>query len=208
MSIRLTKTYIERLCFEKKLKTYLIRQAMESEKSRDHYHYLNYRGREALRQKLGSFEPMTKQLILRSHIGDLINVLLEQNNPVDALYLAEVGTRIDCLYHADDEIFKQTIPVLLKRTDELPHEICRLIVKNTEDLDALYLQVKDTHKEMLPRMITTIKCSADLFATIINMKLDNKDFPFETGMENTLAQHMLSGKIKVIRTPSLIKEEK
>lgn len=208
MAIRLTKAYIERFCFEKKLKTYLIRQAMESEKTRDNYHYLNYRSREALRQKVGSFEPMTKQLILRSHISDLIDVLIAQNNPVDALYLAEFGTRVDRLYHTADEIFKQTIPVLLKRTDALPHDICRTIVKNTADLDALYLQVKETHKEMLPSMITTVKCSADLFATILNMKLDNKDFPFEDGMENVLAQHMLSGKIKVIRTPSLIKEEK
>ena len=208
MGIRLTPAYINRLCFEKKFKTYLIRQSMAGPKEKDNYHYINYRGRQALREKIGSFEPMTKQLILRSQMSEVITILLEKNDPSDALFLSENGTEINCLRHLNDDIFKQTIPVLINREDELPGDICNMIARQTDDLDTLYLQCKEKHKEVLPYILTVTRCSPDLFATILNMKTTEKEFELVHGTQDVLAQHLMSGKISIVRTPSLVKEEK
>ena len=205
MEFKLTE--IKRVRFEDTLKTYLFQQVLLPEREQDSYFRLTRCARRELEIRVAGFSLATKQLILRCAWTDLISMVMRLKDLEDAVYMAEIGTKLDTLYYTSDENIKAVTHLLLKRQLTLPSGILDMIVKNYDDLYDLYLKARDGHQELLPTIIESDKCSPDLFVEIVNRRITDDKILLNYRTLSRLEALLKEKKISILRTPNLKKEE-
>ena len=192
--------------FEDDLKAYLIGQIFLPKGQQNTGHDMTRMARLELNARMPMFSDATRQLILRSQMFALIEMVVNMNREADILYLAEHGFAVAKLQFANKELFIKAIPYILNREEEIPYNLREMIVEQSSDIYELYTKSK-RHKELFPRMLADPRCPPDLLVEIFNQKKTDPTISLGSGVMGRLEEMLASGKIYVVRKPSLIKEE-
>jgi len=188
--MRLKSVDVNRVSFEKKLKTWLIQRSLGQ--IQDSWFSTSWGAQRALQDKVPAFEEGTRQLMLRSKIGDLTKLVLALNNPKDVAYYAELGDDVDTLSYVSDEAFKAVIPTLLARANDLRY-LGTKVVGNTDadKIRDLYERCKVEHRELLSAVIGDARCPLDIFVDVINaLKKDDKFNSLTSEVIRRLEEHL------------------
>ena len=199
---------VKQVQFEDRLKAFLMTRMFEKSSYANQFR-LTWGAKSEIDARVRGFSEGTLQLILRSDISDLIKIVIKMNRPQDIIYLAENGICIESLSYASEESINLVIPILMNRTEKLPSFVIDRLIKNETYLDALYMKIKDTHKEVLPEIVENEKCSPELFVEIVNKKIKDPEVILGYRMGDRLEKLLSEGKIEVVmrRNQGLVIEE-
>jgi hypothetical protein len=163
--------FVNQVGFEGKFKTWLIKRSLGQG---DSYFWATRQAKRRMEEKLPSFSDGTIQLMLRSEVYELVNMVLRLAREKDVLFYAENGADTDRLSNCvQSDAFKKAIPILIKRDGKFSYQIREAIVAGYGNLRELYHLTAVTHPELMPGIAEHETCPLDIFLTVV------KSYPTE-----------------------------